>query len=171
MAWLNDSVRMLSGLAKVAQEFASMSVNVVSNRAPFLAIFCDRYCPRPTSSDEMTFDEDLPQTYVYESTREESGAPHSPSTPKREYHTLTVAAARRATNNRVPGALQRRRLHTDARMLYAELTVGSTRADRLDKRKPKWKASAKERKVPASRLGRMAAFGGTCTYSCNSQRY
>ena len=171
MAWMNDSVRMLSGLSKVAQECASMSAKCVLNRAPFLAIFCERYCPRPTSSDEMTFEEGLPQSYVYESMREESGAPHFPSPPRREYHTMTPAAARHATSVRVSGALQSRGFHTDTRMSYAELTVGSTRENRLDKGKPKWKASAKERKVPASRLGRMAAFGGAylgmpCSCTC-----
>lgn len=167
MAWMNDSIRMLSGLSKVAQECVSMYVNCISNRAPFLGILCDRYCPSrttttSTSSDDMTFEEDLPQTYVYESMREESGAPHSPSPPRRYYHTLTVAAARHAPSNRVCGAqLRRRMLHTNTRMSYTELTVGNARrASQLDKRKPKWEVSAKERKVPTSRLGRMAAFGG-----------
>ena len=170
MAWMNDSFRMLSGLSKVAQECASMSVKCISNRAPFLAVLCDRYCPSRTtctSSDDMTFEEDLPQAYVYESMKEESGAAHFPSPPRRDYHTLTVAAARHAPSNRVRGAwLQRRMLHTNTRMSYTELTVGNTRkASQLDERKPKWEVSAKERKVPASRLGRMAAFGGMCVHA------
>lgn len=169
MAWMNDGVRMLSGLAKVAQECASMSVKVVSSRAPFLAAFCERYCPRATSSDEMTFEEELPQTFVYESMRKESGAPLPSNPPKRDYHTRAAAAPRLTTSSRVPGALQRRGFHTDTSMLYAELTVGSTRTGRVEKRTPNWKTTAKERKVPATRLGRMAAFGGTCSYGCDAQ--
>lgn len=166
---MNDGVRMLSGLAKVAQECASMSAKVVSNRAPFLAVFCERYCPRADSSDEMSFEEDLPQTFMYESMREESGARHPSEPPKRDYHTLVAAAPRPTISSRAPGALLRRGFHTGTGMLYAELTVGSASAGGVEKRKPNRKAIAKERKVPASRLGRMAAFGGTCSYGCHVQ--
>ena len=143
MARINDVVGLLSGLTKVANEGANLACKAVYSRFPFLANWCDTYCPNREKFTENAFEEDLAENFMYESMK-------SNGATKREYHT-SARGSRRISRQYT--TQPRRRIHTSSTLFYADAFVEDSHIA-----KPK---HSKERKVPSSRIGRMAAFGGS----------
>ena len=143
MARINDVVGLLSGLSKVTNEGANLVCKAVYSRFPFLANWCGTYCTNREKFTETAFEEDLPESFMYESIK-------SNGATKREYHTSARGSKRTSSQY---STQPRRRIHTNSALFHADAFVEDSHIA-----KPKY---SKERKVPSSRIGRMAAFGGS----------
>ena len=163
MSRLNDLAKVLTGVMQVAGEASAMFIKSVRLRAPFMTGLCDFFGPSKDSSFEFDLEEDLPDEFKYGTTSANGAkSPHEGvrNDTKRHYHTLRDVneQARFGPGPYTNSSIVRRGVHTSTLALADAVVNGhkplKTPANR------KRVADSKERKVPATRLERIAAFGG-----------